>query len=89
MSIKRVYVIKENSYNDTILRITVQCFDSEPVITVDRFKIKDAYGDKLLDAVVNKLDTPLLIDVTTNLRIVDMLSNAAAYVDNEEDELKI
>ena len=84
MSIKRVYVVKENSYNDTILRITVQCFDSEPVITIDRFKIKNSYGDTLLDAVIDKRDTPLLIDITTNLRIVDMLNNATAYIENEE-----
>lgn len=87
MSIKRTYIVKENIY-DTILRITVQCFDSEPVITVDRFKIKNAYGDKLLDAVVNKLDTPLLIDVTTNPRITYMLTEAPLYIETE-DELKI
>ena len=88
MSIKRIYVVKENSYNDTILRITVQCFDSEPVITVDRFRVKNSYGDMLWEAAINKFVTPLLIDITTNLRIVNMLDNTTAYVDNE-DELKI
>ena len=88
MSIKRIYVVKENSYNDTILRITVQCFDNEPVITVDRFRVKNSYGDMLWEAAINKFVTPLLIDITTNLRIVNMLDNTTAYVDNE-DELKI
>ena len=88
MSIKRVYVVKENSYNDTILRITVQCFDNEPVITVDRFRVKNSYGDMLWEAAINKFVTPLLIDITTNLRIVNMLDSTTAYVDNE-DELKI
>lgn len=88
MSIKRIYVVKENSYNDTILRITVQCFDNEPVITVDRFRVKNSYGDMLWEAAINKFVTPLLIDITTNLRIVNMLDSTTAYVDNE-DELKI
>ena len=83
----RSYIIKEKGYDSPILRITVQILSGEAFLEVERFLIEESYDDRLFKSVKEKLEDPLLIDVSCNERIMKELDNVSWYNDSSiEDE---
>lgn len=67
MNKDRVYVIRENNYKDTLLKITISMNEDRQIfVKAERFCFEDSYNASLYREITSKETEPLLIDISTN-----------------------